>query len=100
MAIDSDIILNTDLFLVMTAKHGEIVGENYGIVPDKIKLLSSYLPERRHFDLGFFGQIRRGDDIPDPMGTPAALVKPVLDVLETACLESHYHHETRQLGAI
>lgn len=51
----------------------------------EVKLLSEYLLEP--FPLGFFGTIEPGADIPDPMGLPAPIVKPVLDLLEKATLE-------------
>ena len=68
--INVQIIRDTDLFLVMTEKHRGIVRKEYRIAPEKITLLSIFLPEHRSFDLGFFGRISRGDDIPDPMGAP------------------------------
>ncbi|NUM36607.1 MAG: hypothetical protein HUU50_18855 [Candidatus Brocadiae bacterium] len=84
--ITLDLLNKSDIFLTMTKVHSKTLVQIYKVPQEKINLLSNYLPENRTFNLGILGSITKGDDIPDPMGMESKSVKPVLDILELACI--------------
>ncbi len=84
--ITHDLVKKSDILLTMTQSHNHFLIQKYNIPQEKVQLLSHYLPEKKAFDLGELGVVRKGDDIPDPMGMSIKKVKPVLDILELACI--------------
>ena len=84
--ISMDLVKKSDILLTMTKNHSKILMQIYNAPQEKVKLLSDYLPENQVFHLGKLGSVAKGDDIPDPMGMDSKSVKPVLDILELACI--------------
>lgn len=82
----SPLLENTDIFLVMTKQHKLELQMQYNIEEKTVKLLGDFLPPGKVFSIGIWGKIQKGDDIPDPMGRSTEDVKPVLDIIELACL--------------
>lgn len=83
-----EIAESTDVFLCMSRRHASHLEMEWGIAKEKIELLSEHLPVSEIFPAGKFPPVRKGDNIPDPMGMAACDVKPVLDIMETAAVEA------------
>lgn len=77
------LVSQCDLLVVMTGEHCQAT-KKAGAAEEKVKLLSDYLPEGTIYDVGKLGTVRKGQDLPDPMGMAMSDVRPVLDVLELA----------------
>ncbi|HEY9842162.1 MAG: hypothetical protein ACAI44_12415 [Candidatus Sericytochromatia bacterium] len=85
-ALTRELVASCDLLAGLTREHCEAI-RRCGAPPERVLLLGDFLPAGRVFDGGRFGPIRRGDDLPDPMGRSADVVRPILALLEIAALE-------------
>ena len=81
-----ELVENTDVLLGMTKAHCQIIKGRYHAPDTKVQMLSDYLPKGQCFQLPSFGKVRRGQDIPDPVGQNTQIVRPVLDLMELACI--------------
>ena len=84
--LTTKLVKKTDILLGMTKAHCQIMKKRYNVPDTKVQMLSHYLPEGQCFQLVPFGKVWRGEDIPDPVGENTQIVKPVLDLIELACI--------------
>ena len=77
-------VQKSEHILAMTKMH--LNGLSVYLPQKRPYLMSEFLEEGREYDLGGLGIVRRGDDIPDPMGQDATVVEPVLKLLNDASL--------------
>ena len=84
--LSAALVEKSDILLTMTQSHSKTLISKYNVPQEKVKLLSNYLPKNKTFSLGILGSVKQGEDIPDPMGRDSKVVKPVLDILQLACI--------------